>query len=108
MSEDQFGTRLEQFRTDAGMSQTQLAKEVGTSQSAISQMESGERKPSFEMLRRIASALNVTPAYLLGEEVEELKPEEQAYFRQFRSLPDEAKQELSEFAEYLRQRYRKK
>lgn len=90
------------------MSQTQLAKKVGTSQSAISQMEGGERKPSFDMLRRLAKALNVSPAHLLGEEVEELNPEEQAYFRQFRSLPDEAKQELSQFAEYLRQRYKKK
>ena len=102
-----FGARLAQFRSDAGMTQTQLAKGVGTSQSAISQMESGERTPSFEMLRRLARTLNVSPAHLLGEEVEELRPEEQAYFRQFRSLPNEAKQELSEFAEYLRQKHKK-
>jgi transcriptional regulator with XRE-family HTH domain len=107
MKKDQFGSRLEQFRSDAGLSQTQLAKAVGTSQSAVSQMESGERKPSFDMLRRLAKALKVSPAHLLGEEVEELRPEEQAYFRQFRSLPDDAKKELSDFAEYLRQKHKK-
>lgn len=107
MSNDEFGPRLEQFRNDAGLSQTELAKKVQTSQSAISQMESGERKPSFDMLRRLARALAVSPGHLLGEEVEELKPEEQAYFRQFRSLPKEAKEELSEFAEYLRQKHKK-
>jgi transcriptional regulator with XRE-family HTH domain len=70
-------------------------------------MESGERKPSFDMLRRLAKALKVSPAHLLGEEVEELRPEEQAYLRQFRSLPDDAKKELSDFAEYLRQKHKK-
>lgn len=107
MGMNHFGPRLEQFRQDAGMSQTQLAREVGTSQSAISQMEGGERMPSFDMLRRLAKALSVSPAHLLGEEVEGLKPEEQAYFRQFRSLPEGAKKELSEFAEYLRQKHKK-
>lgn len=107
MGKDEFGPRLGQFRNDAGLSQTQLANEVGTSQSAISQLESGERKPSFDMVRRLAKALNVSPAHLLGEAVDELRPEEQAYFRQFRSLPDAAKQELSEFAEYLRQKHKK-
>lgn len=103
-----FGERLQEVRSDAGLSQTGLAKAVNTSQSAISQMESGERQPSFDMLRRLANALSVSPAHLLGQDVDELKPEEQAHFRQFRNLPDEAKQELTDFAEYLRQKHEKK
>ena len=107
MGKEQVGARLERFRNDAGLSQTQLAAAVGTSQSAISQMESGDRKPSFDMLRRLAQALNISTAHLLGEEIEELRPEEQAYFRQLRSLPEEARKELATFAEYLRQKHRK-
>jgi len=103
-----FGKRLQEIRTDAGLSQTGLAKAVNTSQSAISQMENGERQPSFDMLRRLAKALSVSPAHLLGEDVDELRPDEQVYFRQYRNLPDEAKQELKEYAEYLRQKHKKK
>ena len=102
-----FGKRLQQIRDDAGLSQTALAREVETSQSAISQMESGERQPSFDMLRRLAKALGVSPAHLLGEDVDELSKEEQVYFRQYRSLPDQAKQELRDYAEYLRQKHKK-
>lgn len=102
-----FAKRLQEVRTDAGLSQTALARIVETSQSAISQMEAGERQPSFDMLRRLAKALGVSPAHLLGEDVDKLSEEEQVYFRQYRSLPDEAKQELRDYAEYLRQKHRK-
>lgn len=102
-----FGKRLQQIRTDAGISQSALARDVEVSQSAISQMESGERQPSFDMLRRLAKALGVSPAHLLGEDVEQLSKEEQVYFRQYRSLPDQAKQELRDYAEYLRQKHKK-
>ncbi|MEQ1854894.1 MAG: helix-turn-helix transcriptional regulator [Longimicrobiales bacterium] len=102
-----FAARLQEIRTDAGLSQTALATAVETSQSAISQMESGERQPSFDMLRRLAKALGVSPAHLLGENVEKLSPDEQVYFRQYRSLSDEAKRELRDYAEYLRRKHRK-
>lgn len=102
-----FGKRLQEVRTDAGLSQTALAKSVNTSQSAISQMESGEREPSFDMLRRLARALGVSPAHLLGKDVEGLSPAEQVHFRKYRSLPDEAKEELRDYAEYLRQKHKK-
>jgi transcriptional regulator with XRE-family HTH domain len=102
-----FGKRLQEIRADAGLSQTALAREIETSQSAISQMENGERQPSFDMLRRLARALGVSPAHLLGEDVDELSEEEQVYFRQYRSLPDAAKQELRDYAEYLRQKHKK-
>lgn len=102
-----FHVRLHQIRSDAGLSQTALARAVETSQSAISQMETGERQPSFEMLRRLAKALGVSPAHLLGEDVDQLSKEEQTYFRQYRSLSAPARQELRDFAEYLRQKHAK-
>lgn len=104
---DDFGARLAQVRADAGYSQSGLADEVGTSQSAISQMESGERQPSFDMLRRLARALGVSTAHLLGGEIEDLSPEEETHFREYRSLPDDAKEELRAFARFLAQQRRK-
>ena len=47
------------LRTQAGLSQAQLAKLVGTTQSAISRLEDADYSGhSFNMLRRIASALH--------------------------------------------------
>lgn len=39
------------------MSQAQLAKKVGTGQSAISRLESGTSNPSFKFLQKVAQAL---------------------------------------------------
>lgn len=100
------GERLAQIREDQELSQSALARMVGTSQSAISQIEAGERNPSYEMIRKLAGALAVTPSYLVGEDLEELSKEEQVHFREYRGLTEEAKQELKEFMAYLRHKRR--
>lgn len=97
-----FGARLAEVRKSQGLSQSQLADLVETSQSAISQIEVGDRNPSFEMIRELAQALKVSPAYLLGAEAEGLLPEEQAHFREYRGLTDQAKDELATFMGYLK------
>ena len=43
-------------RTQAGLTQTQLAHAMGTSQSAIAAWENGARTPSVEALERLAHA----------------------------------------------------
>jgi transcriptional regulator with XRE-family HTH domain len=101
------GKRIAEIREDSGMSQSALARAIKTSQSAISQIEAGERNPSYDMLRQIASAMGVTPAYLAGAEVEGLAPEEEIHFRQYRSLPPQAREELAQFAAYLRHKHGK-
>jgi transcriptional regulator with XRE-family HTH domain len=101
----QIGARIAEIREHAGYTQSSLARAVGTSQSAISQIEAGERNPSYEMLRQIADALGVSTPYLVGAEVEQLKPEEQAHFRQYRGLPEGARRELEEYAAYLRHKH---
>lgn len=44
-------------RTAAGLSQSDLAKKIGTRQSAISRLESGRYNPTVGMLRKVARAL---------------------------------------------------
>lgn len=39
------------------LSQAQLAKKIGTKQSAISRLESGESNPSFKFLQKVARGL---------------------------------------------------
>lgn len=47
---------LIEARTRAKLSQAQLAKRMGTSQSTIARLESGAAKPSFSTLERFAEA----------------------------------------------------
>jgi len=99
-----FGARLAQVRDDAGFTQSSLARVVGLSQSAISQIESGERNPTYDTIRALAEAMNLTPAYLIGGEPQGLQPDEVAHFRQLRNLPPNAREELEQFAAFLRAR----
>jgi len=45
------------LRLEQGLSQKDLAEKVGTRQSAISRLESGEYNPSIEFLNKVANAL---------------------------------------------------
>lgn len=108
MKKASLGSRIAALREEKGLSQSALARLVGTSQSAISQIEGGERNPSFTTIREIARALELSPAHLVGAPVEELQAHELAHFRLLRSLSPEAQQELQQFAAYLKQRVQKK
>jgi transcriptional regulator with XRE-family HTH domain len=62
-----FAERLKQARERLrGLSQSELAERAGLQAAAVSHFETGQRKPSFDNLRRLADALEVTTDYLLG------------------------------------------
>jgi transcriptional regulator with XRE-family HTH domain len=61
-----FPARLRAARGKRGLNQGDLAKRAGLQASAISHFETGTRKPSFDNLRRLADALDVTTDFLLG------------------------------------------
>ena len=63
---DIFKERLKSARSLRGLNQSDLASIAGLPPSSVSHFESGSRKPSFENLKRLATALNVTTDYLLG------------------------------------------
>lgn len=56
------------IRIHKGFSQNELARLVGLTGSAISQYESGKRKPNIDMLKKIAQVLNCTVDDLIKEE----------------------------------------
>jgi len=61
-----FKDRLKAARELREMKQSELAEKSGLPPSSIAHFESGNRKPSFDNLRRLATALEVTTDYLLG------------------------------------------
>src|SRR2546428_8861632 len=63
---DDFPARLQAARELRGLNQSELATRASLQPSAGSHFETGARKPSFDNLRRLADALDVTTDYLLG------------------------------------------
>ncbi len=61
-----FASRLRKTRENRELSQSQLAQRAGMQPSAIAHFEAGRRKPSFDNVRALAKALEVTADFLLG------------------------------------------
>lgn len=60
------GSRLAQRRRELGLSQVELSREVGGSQSVVAKWETGARVPSVESLAELARVLDVSADWLLG------------------------------------------
>lgn len=58
--------RIKELRTDNDMSQKNLAKRIGVSESTVSRIESGEHSITIEQLLEFADIFNVAPQFLLG------------------------------------------
>ena len=69
-----FPEELKKARTQAGMSQKDLAKMLYVSQQAVAKWEIGSSSPTPETLRRISEILNVSLNRLLGSESNNVVP----------------------------------
>ena len=65
-SDSIFATRLREARERQKLNQAELAQRAEMQPSAIAHFEANRRKPSFENVRRLAKALDVSTDYLLG------------------------------------------
>ncbi len=54
-------------RTEAGLTQAELAERMGTTQSAIARMEGGGTRPSLDTLEKLAAAVGQELVVGLGE-----------------------------------------
>jgi transcriptional regulator with XRE-family HTH domain len=61
------GANVRRYRKLRGMTQEQLALEVGMERSYVSDLERGTRNPSVRALGRLAVALKIEPKELLDE-----------------------------------------
>ena len=62
------GQRITNLREEAGLSKPQLASRAGVARSLINKLEDGSAdNPTLDKLQKIATALNVSVAYLIGE-----------------------------------------
>ncbi|MCE2402169.1 helix-turn-helix transcriptional regulator [Candidatus Poribacteria bacterium] len=100
-------SRIKQRRRELKMTQTELAKAANLTPAAISQFESGTRKPSFNTLSSLSDALKVTTDYLLGKKdrgYEDLlaDPRVNVMFRGMMEFAEKDKETLYEFYKFLK------
>jgi len=66
-----FGERVKHFRELKGLTQEQLAAEIGVAKTTITGYERGNREPDVAKIKKLAKALCVSGNELLGIELEQ-------------------------------------
>ena len=100
-----FRIRLKEAREMREWNQGQLAERAGMPASSVAHFESGSRKPSFDSLRRLANALDVTTDYLLGRvDTPERAEAGDPLFRDVGKLTGNDREIAKEFLEMLAKR----
>jgi transcriptional regulator with XRE-family HTH domain len=61
------GERLKDLRIRRALTQQELAEKAGLSTNALNRLELDKAEPRMSTLRKLAKALNVEPAKLLGD-----------------------------------------
>ena len=62
------GRRLKNRRLRAGLTQEELARKAGTTQTTVARIERDAVEPEVTTIRKLAGALGITPADLIPEE----------------------------------------
>ena len=107
---EEFAKRLRSARETRQLSQGELAKRAGgLPASSISHFESGKRKPSFDNLKKLAEALEVTTDFLLGrvDRVDETRAADPLY-RDIENLSSENRDFAKKMIEMLADKSKEK
>ncbi len=99
-------SRIRKRRRELNLTQTGLAKAANITPAAISQFESGARKPAFDTVPSLADALKVTTDYLFGKprnRYDDLlaDPKVGMMLRGITELPEKDKETMFEFYQFL-------
>ncbi len=103
---DSVGTRLRQLRKERGLTQTELARQIGIQQSDLSRMEKGEYRVSLDNLFGILGALDVAVADFFGggptqrPAQQPLSSTDMQLLQLLRQLSPEGRREVHEYAEF--------
>lgn len=97
---------FEQLLQKRGMSSYEVSKLSGVSQATLSDWKNGKSIPRNKTLKKIADVLNVSVAYLLGEEKEKtpdtnVSEVDKKIYELFNALTDEQKQLFLNLAEQM-------
>lgn len=106
--------RLKVLRIEKGLKQSELAKQLKVAQSTLSGWETGQNEIDLTNINRLADIFNCSIDYLLGrEDVRNPYKNSNPIIAAHRTdgydedLPDDAKEELNNYIEFLRHKYKK-
>jgi transcriptional regulator with XRE-family HTH domain len=101
------GSRLRELRKERGLTQAELARQIGIQQSDLSRMEKGEYRVSLDNLFKILGVFDLDLADFFGDQSEKTELEQQPLSRQdmkilhlLRELSPEGRSEIQEFLEF--------
>lgn len=100
-------TRLREAREYLGFSQDQVSQHLGISRSALSNIETGQRRVEAVELTRLAALYKQPIAYFTGEPGppgDTLPPDVEHLARKASKLTPKDREELTRFADFLRLR----
>jgi putative transcriptional regulator len=91
LGDEVLGSRIARLRKEKGLTQVELSKTIGITQALISDYERSRLRPNYEMIIRLAIALEVTTDELLGvKAIKSSKPslKIQKRMRKIEALPE--------------------
>lgn len=104
-----FSERLKEARKLRGWNQEELGEKAGMPATTIAHFEGGTRRPSFESLRRLAVALEITSDFLLGRvDKPELAQDGDPLYRDIGRLSGSDREIAKDFLKMLAERTARK
>ena len=103
-----FGNRLKQAREEKGYNQKQFAGKLGISATRLNYWEKDKREPDVALIKEIASVLNISSDWLIGNELKSseivLSEFEKTTIKKYRTLDGYGKKAVDDLLEneYLR------
>lgn len=95
-----FSNKLKELRKRNGITQLELSEKLGIGQSTIGMYETGIRKPSYEVIKRIADYFNVTVDYLISDD-DNLYQIEDTFINTVKKLSPKQLEEAKNFINFL-------
>jgi len=101
------GSRLRELRKNRGLTQAELARQIGIQQSDLSRMEKGTYRVSLDNLFKILGVFDLDLADFFGDQQDETELQQQPLSREdmkvlhlLRELSPEGRAEVQEFLEF--------
>ena len=105
-----FGSKIKAARKALGMTQKELAQQLGVKNTSVSNWEKDQNKPSPDMIERLCAVLHLAPGALYGQpEAADMGFDDFTYalYNETQDLTDSNKQKLLEMARFFRQQQEK-
>ena len=101
----EFKDRLEQAIKYSGMNAAELSKKSGIAPSEISRYRQGKYEPKLQKLYALSVALNVSPSWLMGFDLEENRESlDVALLSLWSKLTDDQKEAVIDYMQYIASR----